>query len=443
MLEYFIKNPWHAAGLLIIIVINLLFFTFVRTPAYAVYVDGRLQYIVRDRQDFDRLIKEVVAAKEQQTGKKVTVANDIAYTVDLASEEELLTDATLRDKLVNNLDYQISASAICVDEKPVVYVENADAAKLLLDELKTAPFVCPTGEKIISTGFMEKVEVRDARVTEHDVKNNEEAREIIQAGSDEPQKHIVQVGDTVSLIARENGITQDALLKANHMQAGDYVSVGQELLIIKDAPYINVVWRTAGDATEAMPYGVVEEIDPDSSNLIEIVQEGQDGERWVSYIRSYINGMDAGRLVVQEKVNKEPVKRVVRKSEDVKIAGRMGAGCLIWPCDGIITQYYKGDQHHGIDLGVQEGTPINAAAAGQVVFAGEQSCYGEFIIIDHGNGLISRYAHNSLMEVKVGDWVDAGQEIALSGNTGYSTGPHLHFEVIANGEVVDPLYYLN
>lgn len=443
MLEYFIKNPWHAAGLLLIIAINAWFFNFVRTPAYAVYVDGRLQYIVRDRQDFDRMVKEVVAAKELQTGKKVTVANDIAYTVDLASEDELLPDAALKDDIVNSLDYQISAAAICVNEKPVVYVESQAAAQALLEELKAVPFECPPDEKIISTGFMEKVDIRDARVNERDVKSNSEAREIIQAGSDEPQKHVVQVGDTVSLIASENGISQDALLKANNMQPGDYVSVGQELLIIKDAPYINVVWRTAGDAVEPIPYGVTEEIDPSSSNLVQIIQEGQDGERWVSYIRSYVNGVDAGRLVIQEKVNREPVKRVVRRSEDVKIAGRMGAGCLYWPCDGIITQYYKGDEHHGIDIGVQEGTPIYASAAGKVVFAGEQSCYGEFIIIDHGNGLITRYAHNSRIEVNVGDWVDAGQEISLSGNTGYSTGPHLHFEVIANGTVVDPLYYLN
>lgn len=443
MLEYFIKNPGHAAGLLVIIVINLIFFSFVRTPAYAVYVDGRLQYIVRDRQDFDRLVKEVVAAKEQQTGKKVTVANDIAFTVDLASEEELLPEAALKDEIVHSLDYQISAAAICVNEKPVVYVESQAAAQELLDELKAVAFDCPEGEQVISTGFLEKVETRDARVSERDVRSNAEAREIIQAGSDEPQKHIVQVGDTVSLIARENGISQDALLKANGMQPGDYVSVGQELLIVKDEPFITVVWRTAGDVNEPIPYGVVEEIDPEGRDLVEIVQEGRDGERWVSYVRSYINGNPAGRLVIQEKINREPVKRVVRKSEDVKIAGRMGAGCLDWPCEGIITQYYKGDQHHGIDIGAQTGTPIYASAAGQVVFAGVQSCYGEFIIIDHGNGLITRYAHNSLMEVKVGDWVDAGQEIALSGNTGYSTGPHLHFEVIANGEVVDPLYYLN
>ncbi len=442
MLEYFIKNPWHAAGLALILCINLVFFSFVRTPAYAVYVDGRMQYVIKDRQHFDRLVKEVVAAKEQESGKKVTVANDIAYTVDLASEDEIVPDEELKKQLATGLDYQVGAAAICVNEKPVVYLENREKGEQLLEELRQTPFDCPAGEKLISTGFLEKVEIRDARINEKDVKSIADARQILQAGTDTPQKHIVQIGDTVSLIAHENGISQEALLKANNMKPGDYVSVGQELLIVKHSPYINVVNRTAGDNIEAIPYGVTEEIDKESRDLVVIKQEGEDGERWVSYIRSYVNGTDSGRLVVQEKINREPVKMVVLKSEDVKIAGRMGAGCLMWPVDGIITQYYKGDEHHGIDIGIAEGTPLQAAAAGKVVFAGEQSAYGEFIIIDHGNGLITRYAHNSCFKARVGDWVEQGQVIALTGDTGYSTGPHLHFEVIANGEVVDPLYYL-
>ena len=89
------------------------------------------------------------------------------------------------------------------------------------------------------------------------------------------------------------------------------------------------------------------------------------------------------------------------------------------------------------------GTSVRAAASGKVTFSGTQSGYGKIIIIDHGNGVSTRYAHNSKLLVGVGDRVDAGDRIALSGNTGKSTGPHLHFEIRMNGRSVNPLNYLD
>ena len=95
-----------------------------------------------------------------------------------------------------------------------------------------------------------------------------------------------------------------------------------------------------------------------------------------------------------------------------------------------------------IDLAVPIGTTVRAAAAGKVIFSGTQSGYGRLVIIDHGNGITTRYGHNSKLLVSVGQWVEAGERIALSGNTGNSTGPHLHFEIRINGSSVDPLKYL-
>ena len=98
--------------------------------------------------------------------------------------------------------------------------------------------------------------------------------------------------------------------------------------------------------------------------------------------------------------------------------------------------------HPGVDFGAPMGTPIHAAGDGVVVFAGVESGYGNYTCINHGNGIATCYGHQSLLLVKVGDQVKRGQVIGLVGSTGYSTGPHLHFEVRINGAVTDPLPWL-
>jgi murein DD-endopeptidase MepM/ murein hydrolase activator NlpD len=121
------------------------------------------------------------------------------------------------------------------------------------------------------------------------------------------------------------------------------------------------------------------------------------------------------------------------------------AAGLIWPVQGPITSPFGprwGGFHPGIDIGIPEGTPIHAAAAGTVIYCGWESGYGNLVVIDHHNGLATAYAHQSRIEVSCNESVAQGQVIGLSGCTGFCTGPHLHFEVRVNGSPVDPLGYL-
>jgi murein DD-endopeptidase MepM/ murein hydrolase activator NlpD len=99
-------------------------------------------------------------------------------------------------------------------------------------------------------------------------------------------------------------------------------------------------------------------------------------------------------------------------------------------------------EHKGLDFAASEGSKVSAVAAGLVTFAGERPGYGEMVEINHGNGLATRYAHNEKLLVKQGDMVRKGQEVALLGSTGHSTGPHLHFEVLKNGTQVNPLRFI-
>lgn len=128
-----------------------------------------------------------------------------------------------------------------------------------------------------------------------------------------------------------------------------------------------------------------------------------------------------------------------------------GTGRFMWPCRGEITSYYgwrthpifgTTKYHSGMDIAVDYGTPIYAADSGTVVYSGWLGGYGYCVMIDHGGGLVTLYGHNQGLNVNEGQYVNKGTVIAYAGSTGYSTGPHCHFEVRLHGEVTEPLDYL-
>jgi murein DD-endopeptidase MepM/ murein hydrolase activator NlpD len=138
----------------------------------------------------------------------------------------------------------------------------------------------------------------------------------------------------------------------------------------------------------------------------------------------------------------------IRAHESASSGGSAGSGTsssgLIWPVNGPITSGFGwrwGQMHEGIDIGAACGTPIHAAASGTVIYSGWEDGYGNFVVIDHGNGLATAYGHQSAIYVSGGS-VSQGQTIGAVGSTGHSTGCHLHFEVRVNGSPVDPLGYL-
>ena len=133
--------------------------------------------------------------------------------------------------------------------------------------------------------------------------------------------------------------------------------------------------------------------------------------------------------------------------------GRSGALASFpdkWPVNGgVISSPYGGrtdpiasgfEYHHGVDIALEYGEPIYAAGAGTVTKAGTNGGYGIFASIDHGNGYQTQYGHMSAVAVKAGQKVAKGEVIGFVGNTGYSTGPHLHFEVLSDGQTIDPFF---
>ena len=150
------------------------------------------------------------------------------------------------------------------------------------------------------------------------------------------------------------------------------------------------------------------------------------------------NGLSA---LIQQK----QAARASRSSSDPGLDGRVSGAGLVWPVRGPVTSgfgYRWGRMHAGIDIGAGTGVPIRAAKGGEVIFSGTMSGYGNVVIIDHGGGFTTLYAHQSRIAAGDGQSVGQGEVIGYVGSTGRSTGPHLHFETRVNGAARNPRNYL-
>jgi len=243
------------------------------------------------------------------------------------------------------------------------------------------------------------------------------------------EKYVVVEGDTVSGIAKKFDLNQETIIWANAaLQANSSIlSIGQELWI---PPLDGTVHTIASNDTLidiARKYGVsVEDITECFYNPI----------------------LEPRRLRPGTKILVPGASRAVHQPQRVSFSGSrpdnapVGTGELAWPVKGYLTQdFHPG--HYAIDIGAWKGKPIAAADDGFVIRAGwNNSGYGFMVIIDHGNGMKTLYAHLDDFRIEAGEAVTKGQVIGTMGNSGNTTGSHLHFEVIVDGVRQNPFDYL-
>lgn len=174
------------------------------------------------------------------------------------------------------------------------------------------------------------------------------------------------------------------------------------------------------------------------------VEEGEIGKKEIVKRDKFINGRYEGYDILDENILVNPTETVVYKGTKSPVA--LGLKFLQHPTrGGVITSNFgmrAMGNHRGIDIGVPTGTPIGVACDGVVKYVGYDSIYGNMVIVKHSNDIETAYAHVSKIIVKVGQNVKKGETIAQSGNTGRSTGPHLHFELRVNGEAINPNKYI-
>lgn len=245
--------------------------------------------------------------------------------------------------------------------------------------------------------------------------------------------YYVKAGDTLSEIARQFGTDPESIAMMNGLTSTNSLQVGQVLKLLTVKGILHKV--TFGDTIWdiARRYGV---------NMDDIITANElDGERLSIGQELVIPGATR----IPSLVRSSTLKRLTKNLPGESPITRDLKGAYVWPVSGRVTSGYGwrwGRLHQGIDISSRVGQPIVAARTGTVVFAGWRGGYGKTVVIDHGDGTSTMYAHCQSLLASVGQSVDRGETIARVGRTGNTTGPHLHFEVLVNGRAVNPMNYL-
>lgn len=370
--------------------------------------------------------------------------NDGTFTVELTGNTE--REFGVLTASVEEVSYQEEETLSTYTEAGVQCVFSGITGELEQEEEKGFE---DYGYGIMTMDFLEEVEISEAYLPESLLTSVEEAINLVVMEQETPSIYTVVSGDTLSEIAIRVNIPMDQIVEMNDSleSVNDTLHIGQELLITVPEPELSVT-RTEQLYYEGGYSAEVEYIYNDSWYTTDMVirQEPSDGYRKAIVDISYLNDKEISREVVKEEIVMAAVPKIVEKG--TKIPPN-----FIRPISGgRITSYFgyrdtpnvagATSNHQAVDWATPMGSSVYASCGGTVVKAGWIGSYGYAIYIDHEGGRQTRYAHLSKILVSVGQKVSQGDRIALSGSTGASTGPHLHFEIRINGRAVDPLKYL-
>ena len=303
---------------------------------------------------------------------------------------------------------------------------------------------------LMSMDFSEEVEIVEAYLPQSQLTSLETAINEVVKEQEMPSIYEVVSGDTLSEISIKVNIPMDKLIEMNSETLKDEnstIRIGDQLLITVPEPELSVE-RVEQIYSEEIYDADVIYIDNDNwyTTQTKIHQQPSAGFRKIVADVSYLNDKEVSREILKEEIVMEAVPKIVERGTKIPptyvkpiSGGRLSSqfGKRSAPKKGASTY------HKGVDWAIPTGTAVFASCGGTVARAGWGSGYGYVVYIDHADGRQTRYAHLSKVLVKAGQTVKQGERIALSGNTGVSTGPHLHFEILINGSQVNPLKYLN
>ncbi|MCK8060889.1 MULTISPECIES: M23 family metallopeptidase [unclassified Fusibacter] len=377
-------------------------------------------------------IKEIMTENNTKTLKEV----DLRWTSGFILNEQVTP-------------FKVECVNLLVNGQVLAQFSTTNEAQKILDKLMEVELT--EKQTLVSVGFLENVKIKHDYVepwTFGGYQKAEDVLEYIRNGGAETKYYTVKENDTVSGIAQVHGIYVSDIIAANPiLSEKKYLQIGDEIRLNMQQPLITVETKVLEEyVVEVKPQTTTE---PTSSLYVgeqRVKVAGTPGVRQVNAEVVYENKTEVARVIKSEMTLTE-AKPVVMYTGTKTAPATVASGNLQRPASGYIVFSRYGNRslgyHSGIDLSMPQGTPIYAAAGGTVVFSGNQGTYGLLVKIDHGDGTTTLYAHNSKLLVKNGDKVLKGQQISLSGNTGRSTGPHLHFEVRINDVPVNPEKYLN
>ena len=301
---------------------------------------------------------------------------------------------------------------------------------------------------ITDLAYGDDIEVVETYLLEDEIASVEDAIAQITSVEEKNAIYEVQSGDTLSQIAETVNIDMDKIISLNEDIENELstIRVGQEIIITQPEPPLSVERQEQLYYEEEYDEEIIY-IDNDEwyTTQEKTLQQPSAGFRKVAALVSFRNEREVSREIIKEEIVLQAIPKIVERGTKIPPSyikpisgGRLSSsfGRRSAPTKGASTY------HKGVDWAVPRGTAVYASSGGTVSKAGWGSGYGYVVYIKHPDGRETRYAHLNKVLVSAGQTVKQGQKIALSGNTGRSTGPHLHFELRINGTAVNPLKYL-
>lgn len=418
--------------------------------AYEYSYNGQKLGLVKEKDDVLQITDLVQGALTEEKNMKIVIdaKDDITFHRKLALDESQIDNSEqVLKRLTYMGDLKVKAIGIYVDGKKIGAVQDRKTAEKALKDVADKYTKEGDNIEVESVRFLEKVDIKTANTDLEDLHSEKEMVDLLCTSGEKETVHKVVAGDTLHSIAKKYDVWDDQLLADNKGINSKKLEVGSNIIVKQQAPVLTyeVVEKITYD--KVIEHKVEEQKSADIyEGMTETQQAGSDGLSEITARVTLQNGKKVEEEDLVTTVKEEPVTEVVLVGTKER-PPTVGSGKYIWPLKDSFTQSSGfgsrwGRQHKGIDLAVSVGTTVYAADGGTVVEAQYSGSYGNVVMIDHQNGQETRYAHNSKLLVKKGDKVYQGQPIAKSGNTGRSTGPHVHFEIRFNGEPRNPLNYL-
>lgn len=416
--------------------------------AHAVY-DGTDLGVVSSQHAVELAVSEVESITRE-------TLHDSSYTVDqslLTTEtgvylrKEVIGEEEFSSELTDQLGLVEYAYVLYVDGEKVVATTFPGALDDILNQLKLGYQT----EDTVDAYFVEDVEIRQEYVDSSYVMNLGYIAEILNETKEGEVTCTVKKGDSYYSIADEYGLSVDALMNLNPGYDPKILRVGDVLTISNAVPYLTVVNVERQRYVQDVPYPV--EYTDDASMYqgeYKVTSPGVYGKADITANVTYINGTETERQIVASATLSQPVTEYQIRGTKERPSW-FPTGSFGWPCSGVITSYFgprntgirgASTYHEAIDIANSYGTPIYASDGGTVIYAGWMGGYGYLVKIDHGNGYVTYYGHNSSLLVSVGEHVHKGQQVARMGSTGVSSGNHCDFRIQLNGTFLNPLNYL-
>lgn len=431
-----------AAGLMLAVYAA---FQVLYTTATTLTFDGRELGTVASEAEAQAAVKEVESSISKVLGSSYTL-DQVSYTTRLTSRSALVEEKDLEEALNQSLRVVEHGYVLYVGGEPVGATQTQGAFEGLLDQV-SAEY---RNENTISIDFVEGVEIQECDLPVEEFTNLADVALLLNSEKDGEVTYTVKKGDCWSVIAQDHNMTNDDLLRLNPGYNIDELQIGDELLISNAVPYLTVRAVQMEYYEESIPYEIEYRDDATMwEGDTKVISKGEYGKANTEAKVTYEGVEEVDREIISQDIFLEPVTEIQARGTKERPSWAP-TGSFRWPVSGgTITSRYGSRKifggtsfHGGIDIAKSYGTDVVAADGGEVIYAGWMGSYGYLVQIDHQNGYVTYYAHNSSLLVSVGDKVYKGQHIAEMGSTGRSTGNHCHFEVRYNGERQNPLKYL-